>query len=170
MNSNLPQSGKLYPQWKKKTTYAKNMNILHKKSKNTNPSELREKRMRIYDNLDERFTPIFTFADYQRFLTDTKYTLEKHIEEKQKLECKKNEKTEKQVKEVYIYHTDGTKSLFMRYVPITEAEYELQQAEYEYMEPIEYYECDENNLPIQDDTWEEILSNPESDVGEFTDM
>ena len=58
----------------------------------------------------------------------------------------------------------------MRYVPITEAEYELQQAEYEYMEPIEYYECDENNLPIQDDTWEEILSNPESDVGEFTDM
>ena len=91
MNSNLPQLGKLYPQWKKKTTYAKNMNTLHKKS-NTNPSKLREKRMRIYDNLDERFTPIFTFADYQRFLTDPKYTLEKHIEVKQKLEFGKTDK------------------------------------------------------------------------------
>lgn len=153
----------LRPQWmwkKSNGPISFHKNFKNKKSPKLTQEELRNHRIKIYDSLDERFEPIFSYQDYCQFLTDPKYTLEKHTVTKKKEEKEYHtKKSIKELKEIFIYHKDGSKTLFSKYYPITEEELQIEENEYE--ETIEYYEYDCDNTLIEDDDWNDILGDSE---------
>ncbi len=131
------------------TTYTTSPTLTHSLEHITREKQtLRQSRLRLYDDLEEREQNTFSYQEYVKFLTDPHYTFEKH----QRVTQLEIVPPVKKLEEIYIHYKEGTKKLFQAYYPLTEEELVYEIEDY----PVDYYDDQDTDL-FEDEEWSEIL-------------